>query len=128
MADLTNTNVARNYGKVAAGAFYGYQPLFLLIAGTNVGTADSTDGAGVTTLGNFSKAVVALQAQASVVFVGPRGNDGFVVAVDSATAGAYVSSNSDTDVAAKIQAIVRAATGVSGATATAKTLAVGDFA
>lgn len=127
MADLTNTQVGRNYGKVAAGAFYGYQPLFLLIAGTNVGTADSESN-GVTTLGTFSKAVVALEAQASVVFVGPRSNDGFVVAVDSATAGAYVSANTDTDVAAKIQAIVRAATGVSGATATAKTLTLADFA
>lgn len=128
MADLTNTNVARNYGKVAAGAFYGYQPKFFLVAGTNVGTADSTDGAGVTTLGNFSKAVVALQAQASTVFVGPRADGGFVVAVDGPTAGAYVSANTDTDVAAKLQAIVRAATGVTGATVTEKTLALADFA
>ena len=129
MADLTNTNVARNYGKVAAGAFYGYQPKFFLVAGTNVGTADSTnESTGVTTLGNFSKAVVALEAQASVVFVGPRADGGFVVAVDGPTAGAYVSANTDTDVAAKLQAIVRAATGVTGATVTEKTLALADFA
>ena len=127
MADLTNTNVARNYGKVAAGAFYGYQPKFFLVAGTNVGTADSETN-GVTTLGNFSKAVVALEAQASIVFVGPRADGGFVVAVDGPTAGAYVSANTDTDVAAKLQAIVRAATGVTGATVTEKTLALADFA
>ena len=127
MADLTNTNVARNYGKVAAGAFYGYQPKFFLVAGTNVGKADSETN-GVTTLGNFSKAVVALEAQASIVFVGPRADGGFVVAVDGPTAGAYVSANTDTDVAAKLQAIVRAATGVTGATVTEKTLALADFA
>ena len=118
----------RTNGGPVAGGQQGYQTSFLLIAGTNVGTAD-TGGAGTAiTEGTWSKALRAVAAYGSIVFVGPRANNGFVVGIDEATASAYISANTNTDVAAAIQAAVRTATGVSGATVTAKTLAFADFA
>jgi len=118
----------RTNGGPVAGGQQGYQTTFLLIAGTNVGTAD-TGGAGTAIVeGTWSKAVRAIAGIGAIVFVGPRANGGFVVGIDEATANAYVSANTDTDVAAAVQAAVRTATGVSGATATVKTLALADFA
>ena len=116
-------------GLTTAGSFYGYDPIILKIAGTNVGTADtaSADGVAAFTEGNFSKAIRAIQTQMSIVHVGERADDQFVVMVDSATANAYVTGNTDTDVAAAVDALVTAATTVS-TTVTAITLAAGDLA
>ena len=116
-------------GLTTAGSFYGYEPIILKIAGTNVGTADtaSVDGVAGFTEGNFSKAIRAIQTQMSIVHIGERADDQFVVMVDSATANAYVSANSDTDVAAAVDALVTAATSVS-TTVTEITLAAGDLA
>lgn len=116
--------IAKVHGSTAAGAFYGYQPLFLLISGTGVGTADTVSAAGLITLqGNFGKAVRAIQIAASVVFIGPRSDNGFIVAIDAATA----SDNNAADVATLVDANITAATGVS-TTVTAKTLTLADFA
>lgn len=123
-----SAGIARVNGNAAAGAFYGYQPTFYMIAGTNVGTANSGGGTSAIVEGNFEKALRAVQLRASIVFVGPRSNNGFLIAVDATTASAYNTANTDTDVAAALQALVRTATGVSGATVTAKTLTLADFA
>lgn len=123
-----SAGISRVNGGAAAGAFYGYQPTFYLIAGTNVGTANSGGGTSAIVEGNYEKAIRAIQRYASIVFVGPQSNNGFVVAIDAATANAYVSANTDTDVAAALQAAIRTVTSVSGATVTAKTLTLADFA
>jgi hypothetical protein len=120
--------VNRVNGGPVAGGQQGYQTTFLLVAGTNVGTADTGGAPTEITEGTWSKALRAVAAYGSIVFVGPRANNGFIVGIDEATASAYVSANTDTDVAAAIQAAVRTATGVSGATLTVKTLAFADFA
>jgi hypothetical protein len=120
--------VSRVHGGPVAGGQQGYQTTFLLVAGTNVGTADSGGAPAAIVEGNWSKAVRAIAGIGAIVFVGPRADGGFVVGIDEATANAYVSANTDTDVAAAVQAAVRTATGVSGATATVKTLALADFA
>lgn len=115
--------IQKVHGSAAAGAFYGYQPLFLLVTGTNVGTADTVSAAGlITAEGNFSKAIRAIQQAASIVFISPREDNGFVVAVDAATA----SDNGESSVAARIDSVVSDATGVS-TTVTAVTLAASNF-
>jgi hypothetical protein len=120
--------ISRVNGNAAAGAFFGYTPAFYLVTGTNVGTASSVDGTtGAITDGNFEKSIRAIERISSIVFIGPRGNNGFVVGIDAPTANAYVSANTDTDVAAAIDAVVTAATSVS-TTVAAKTLALADFA
>jgi uncharacterized protein with NAD-binding domain and iron-sulfur cluster len=115
-------------GLTVAGSFYGYDPIILKIAGTNVATADtaSVDGVAAFTEGNLSKAIRAIQTQMSIVHIGERADDQIVIMVDSATANAYVSANTDTDVAAAVDALVTAATSVS-TTVTEITLAAGDL-
>ena len=119
---------AKVNGLTTAGSFFGYTPTFYKIAGTNVGTADvaSVDGVAAFTEGNFSKAIRAIQTQMSIVHIGYRADDQFVIAVDAATANAYVSANSDTNVAAAIDALVTAATTVT-TTVTAIALVAGDL-
>jgi hypothetical protein len=116
--------IARVHGTTAAGSFYGYQPLFLLITGTNVGTADTLDGNGlITAEGNFTKAIRAIQQAASIVIIGARSNNGFVVALDGATA----SDNGASSVAQRIDDVVTAATSVS-TTVAVKTLTLAEWA
>lgn len=111
-------------GTTQAGSFYGYQPTFLLITGTGVGTADTVPGGGAAiTEGNFTKAIRAIQTLASVVIIGARADNGFVVAVDSATA----SDNGEADLATRVDTVVSAATGVS-TTVAVKTLALTEWA
>jgi hypothetical protein len=112
--------ITRVHGTAAAGGFYGYQPLILKIAGTGVGNAGID--------GNFEKAVKAIQQRASIVFIGTRSNNQFVVILDAATANAYVSANDDTDIAAAIDAVVTAATSVSTTVTDISGLAAGDLA
>ena len=120
---------AKVNGLTTAGSFYGYDPLVFSVAGTNVGTADtaSTDGVAAFTEGNYAKAISAIQTQMSIVHLGAREDDGFVIMVDAATANAYVSGNGDSDVGAAIDALVTAATGVS-TTVAALTLAFSELA
>ena len=120
---------AKVNGLTTAGSFYGYDPIILLITGTAVGTADvaSVDGVAAFTEGNASKAIRAIQTQMSIVHVGALADNGFVVIVDGATANAYVTANSDTDVAAAVDALVTAATSVS-TTVAAKTLTLAEWA
>jgi len=119
------TGITKVHGSTTAGSFYGgYQPLFLLVSGTNVGTADTVSSAGlITAEGNFSKAVRAIQQLASIVIIGTRSDNGFLVAVDGATA----SNNNEADVATRVDTVVTAATGVA-TTVTVKTLALSEFA
>jgi hypothetical protein len=111
-------------GAAAAGAFYGYTPLFLTVTGTAIGAANTVASDGSIVEGAFEKAVRAIQLQASIVFISPTVADGFTVAIDGPSAGAYLTANSNTDVAAAIKAAVDAATGITS-TVTAVTLAVG---
>jgi hypothetical protein len=95
----------------------------LLIKGTNVGTADSGGAGTAITEGNWSKALRAIATVGSIVFVGPRSNDGFCVAIDAATA----SDNGEANVATRVDTVVTAATGVA-TTVTVETLTLADFA
>jgi hypothetical protein len=120
--------IARVNGFVTSQGFYGYQPLFLKVTGTGVGTADSVDGVtGEITEGNFTKAIRAIELQASVVYVGTRANNQFVVVVDGSDAGAYVTANTDTDVAAAIAARIYTATSVSTTVTDVTGLAAGSL-
>lgn len=110
--------ISRINGGVVAEGFYGYQPIFLKVVGSNVGTADTGGGTSAVVEGNFQKSIRAIQRVASIVYLGTRADGQFVVAVDGTTAQAYVSANTDTDVAAAVQALIRAVTGVSGAVVT----------
>jgi len=97
-----------------------YQQTFLKITGTNVGTADNVNGTtGAITDGNFSKSIRAIQTIATVSYIGPRHNDGFIVLVDGATAqptGPAYDSDADPTVAERVKAVLEAA--ISGLTAT----------
>lgn len=109
--------INRVHGHVVAPATLtgGYTLAFFKVAGTNVGTADSPavdDGTPIT-LGNFSKAIRAIQTIATTVYIGARANNQFVVGIDEPSASRFVSANSDTDLAAAIDAVVTAATSVS---------------
>ena len=129
--DIKMAGISRVHGSAAAGGFYGLQPKILLVENTaaTVGTADVVDGNGkITSFGNFGKALSGLQTMASIVFVGPRTDDGFCVFVDGGTANPYVSANTDTDVAAAAVAAIEAATGLTDVAVTVKTLTFADFA
>lgn len=119
---------AKVNGLTTAGSFYGYDPIILKITGTGVATADtaSVDGIAAFTEGTLSKAIRAIQTQMSIVHIGERADNLVCVMVDGATANAYVSANSDTDVAAAVKALVDTATGVTS-TVTEITLAAGDL-
>lgn len=123
--------ISRVHGSAAAGGFYGLQPTILLVgnAANTVGTADTVDANGkITAFGNFGKAITGLQTMASIVFVGPRTNNGFCVFVDGATANPFLTANTDTDVAAAAVAAIEAATGLTDVTVDVKTLTFADFA
>jgi hypothetical protein len=129
--------IERVHGNPGAGTLHGgYQQAFYLIEGTNVGTVD-TGGGSLNNLpnpiveGNYTKALRAIQTIATTVFIGPAGANGFCIAVDGATAqpdGPAYDTDGTPDFATRAQVLVRAATGVSGATVTVKTLALADFA
>jgi hypothetical protein len=121
--------IGRKNGTVSSQGFYGLQPTILKIAGTGVGTADSVDGTtGVITEGNFTKSIRAIQRIASIVYIGTRANNQFVVIIDGATANPYVSANTDTDVAAAVDTVVTAATSVSTTVTDITGLAAGTLA
>ena len=92
-----------------------YQQTFLKITGTNIGTADTGGGTTAITEGNFSKAIRTIQTIATISWIGPRHNDGFVVLVDGATAqgtGPAYDTDASPTVAERLKAILDTATGV----------------
>lgn len=105
-----------NGGVIAPAGFYGYSPAVVKVYASNVGTAD-TGGSGVAIVeGNFTKAIRAIQTIASIVFVGTRGNDGFLVILDAPTAqptGPAYDTDSTPTLAERVAAVVDAATGLS---------------
>ena len=107
----------------------GYTLAFFKVAGTNVGTADSpaTDDGTPITLGNFSKAIRGIQRIATIVYIGARANNQFVVGIDEPSASRYVSDNTDTDLGAAIDAVVTDATGVSTTVTDISGLTSGDL-
>jgi hypothetical protein len=123
--------ISRIHGGVVAETLHGgYQTSYFLVTGTNVGTADTVGAGGAITEGNFQKAIRAIQLNASTVFVGPRGNNGFVVGLDTGSAaptGPAYDTDASPTVAERLKAVLDTATGVT-TTVVAKTLALADFA
>lgn len=125
-----SAGISRVNGNAAAGAFYGYTPAFYLITNTanTVGTANSGGGTSAIVEGNFEKAIRAIETRASVVFIGPRADAGFLVGIDQPTANPYSTANDDTDLAAALVLVIEEVTGLTDVSATVKTLAKTDFA
>ena len=102
-------------GVVAEFMLSGYQQTFLKVTGTNIGTAD-TGGAGTAiTEGNFTKSIRAIQTVATISWIGPRADNGFLVMVDGATAqptGPAYDTDTTPTVAERVKAILDAATSV----------------
>ena len=121
--------IARVHGGVVAPATLhgGYTMAFFKVAGTNVGTADSGGGTTEITEGNFQKAIRAIQKLATIVYIGGRANNQFVVAVDEPSGNRYVSANDDDDLAAALAAMIQADTGVSTTVTDVSTLAAGSL-
>ena len=118
--------IDRVNGTTQAGSVFGYQPLFFKVTNgaDDVGSAD-TGGAGSAIVeGNFTKAIRAIQERASIVIIGAQSTNGFVVAVDGATANAFDGANDDTDLAAALVSVIEAGTGLSDVAVAAVTLAV----
>lgn len=108
--------ISRVNGGVTSEFMMGaYQQTFLKITGTNIGTADTGGGTTAITEGNFSKAIRTIQTVATVSWIGPRHNDGFVILVDGATAqgtGPAYDTDASPTVAERLKAILDTATGV----------------
>ena len=80
--------ISRKNGAVSAETLHGgYQQTFLKVTGGSTQfTADSGGGTTAITEGGFTKAIKAIQTIATIVYIGPRADTGFIVAVDGATA------------------------------------------
>jgi hypothetical protein len=109
--------ISRVHGGVVAPVTLhgGYQMTFLKVTGTGVATADTVGAGGAITEGNFQKAIRAIQTVATLVWIGTRADDGFVVAVDGATAqptGPAYDTDSSPTVTERVKAVVDSATGV----------------
>lgn len=109
--------ISRIHGSVTSEFMIGgYQQTFLKITGTNVGTADSVDATTLAiTDGNFSKSIRAIQTIATISWIGPRHNDGFVILVDGATAqptGPAYDTDASPTVTERLKALLDAATSV----------------
>ena len=119
-----------NGGVVAETLTGGYQTQYFTVTGSSVATAD-TGGAGTAiTEGTFTKAIRAIQTVATIVYIGPRADGGFVVGVDGATAqptGPAYDTDSTPTVAERLKAVVDTGTGVTS-TVTLKTMALAEFA
>ena len=119
-----------NGGVVAETLTGGYQTQYFTVTGSSVATAD-TGGAGTAiTEGTFTKAIRAIQTVATIVYIGPRADGGFVVGVDGATAqptGPAYDTDSTPTVAERLKAVIDTATGVTS-TVAIKTFALAEFA
>ena len=118
--------IDRVNGTTQAGSVFGYQPLFFKVTNgaDTVGSADSGGAGSAIVEGNFTKAIRAIQERASIVIIGAQSTNGFVVAVDGATANAFDGANDDTDLAAALVSVIEAGTGLSDVAVAAVTLAV----
>ena len=121
--------ISRVNGNAAAGSFYGYQPLFVKVTNTadDIGTANSGGGTTAITEGNFEKALRGIQTIASIVVIGERTDNGFIVALDGATAqptGPAYDTDGTPTVTERLVAVIQAATGKSDVSVAAVTLAV----
>ena len=104
-----------NGGVVAETLHGGYQMTFLKITGTNIGTADTGGSGSAITEGNWQKSLRIIQTIATTVWIGPRADNGFLIAVDGATAqptGPAYDTDSTPTVAERIKAILDTGTGV----------------
>jgi hypothetical protein len=103
-------------GVTAEFLLSGYQQTFLKITGTGIGTADSVNGTtGAITDGNFAKSIRIIQTIATISWIGPRADDGFLVMVDGATAqptGPAYDTDSSPTVAERVKALLDAGTSV----------------
>lgn len=109
----------------------GYPMLFLKIAGTDIGSADTGGGTTAIVEGNFTKALRALQTVASTVYIGTRAANQFVVAVDGSTAqptGPAYDTDATPTVAERVKAVLDAATGVTTTVTDISGLAAGTLA
>ena len=81
------TRALKVHGQVAAGSFFsGYQPLVIQINETGKFTADSVSGTtGAITEGNYSKAVKAVQALGSVLWLSSQTANDICFMVDEPT-------------------------------------------
>ena len=127
-----SNGIAKVHGGVVAPATLhgGYPMTFLRVVDSNSGfTADTVDGNGqITAEGGFAVAIRAIQQIGTIVYIGTRANNQFVVAVDAATINPYVSANTDTSVTAAVDAVVTAATGVATTVTDISGLAAGTLA
>ena len=123
--------ISRVHGGVVAETLTGgYQTQFFTVTGSSVATADSGGAGTAITEGTFTKAIRAIQTVATIVYIGPRADGGFVVGVDGATAqptGPAYDTDSTPTVAERLKAVVDTGTGVTS-TVTLKTMALAEFA
>jgi hypothetical protein len=109
----------------------GYPMLFLKVAGTGVGTADTGGGTTAIVEGNLTKAIRAIQTVATIVYIGTRADNQFVVALDGATAqptGPAYDTDATPTVGERVKAVVDAATGVTTTITDISGLAAGTLA
>lgn len=108
--------IQRVHGSPSAETLHGgYQMTFLKITGSNIGTADTGGGTTAIVEGNFTKALRAIQTIATTVYIGPRADSGFIIAVDGATAqptGPAYDTDATPTVAERLKAVLDTATGV----------------
>lgn len=92
-----------NGGVIDTQGFYGYQPVFLKIAGTNVGRADLGGAGSAITERELTKSIRAILTKASIVYLGNVATNQYVVAVDGPTASTYNTANTDSSLTAAIK-------------------------
>jgi hypothetical protein len=123
--------IQRVHGNPSADTLHGgYQTVYVLITGTNIGTVDTGGGTTAIVEGNYTKAIRAIQTIATTVFIGPAAAGGFCVGVDGATAqptGPAFDTDATPTFAERLKAVLDTATGVT-TTVTVKTLALANFA
>ena len=123
--------ISRVHGGVVAETLTGgYQTQYFTVTGSNVATADAGGAGTAITEGTFTKAIRAIQTVATIVYIGPRADGGFVVGLDGATAqptGPAYDTDSTPTVAERLKAVVDTGTGVTS-TVTLKTMALAEFA
>lgn len=112
-----SAGISRVHGGITAPVgFYGYSPAVLKVYAANVGTADTGGGTSAIVEGNFTKAIRAIQTIASIVFIGSRGDDGFLVILDQPSAqptGQAYNSDASPTIGERVKALVDTATSLS---------------
>ena len=80
------TRALKVHGRVVAGSFFsGYQPLVIQIAESGAFTVDTIGADGGITEGGYSKAVKAVQALGSVLWLSSQTNNNICFMVDEPT-------------------------------------------